>query len=203
MKTLLLLIMPITAAVLLTPGFSACGTRGEAEAELEDPPIITSATYQHTLYNGQPQAIDARSAKEDAPPFIITYFPSEEALLNNEGGVPEPPADVGSYYVRIKRPAGNGYREGPDIKVEYYIQKTFVPVSAEERQEFFYDGNPKPAAADAPVELAFTYYSADAPQSPLEGPPVEPGVYRVALSYPGNDRYMGFSKELELVIRKR
>jgi hypothetical protein len=30
---------------------------------------------------------------------------------------------VGKYYVRIERPAGNGYRAGPDVKVEYFIQK--------------------------------------------------------------------------------
>jgi hypothetical protein len=97
-----------------------------SQRELEDPPIITSASYQHTLYNGRPQPIDAQAAKDDVPPFIITYFPSEEALLKNEGGSFEVPSEVGDYYVRIERPAGNGYRQGPDIKVEYHIQKALI-----------------------------------------------------------------------------
>jgi hypothetical protein len=176
----------------------SCGTRGAAD--LADPPIITSATYQHTLYNGRPQAIEVRAAKEDAPPFVIRYFPSEAALYNDEGGVCEPPVDVGGYYVRIRRPAGNGYKAGPDIKVEYYIQKAFLPVSAAEQQEFSYDGAPKPACAEAPVELSFRYYPAEAPQFPLHGPPVESGRYRVLVFYPGDSRYMSFSKELELII---
>jgi hypothetical protein len=176
---------------------TACGIRNSA---LEDPPIITSATYQHTLYNGKPQPIDVRAAKEDAPPFIITYFPSAEALRHNAGGVTEVPAEVGSYYVQIKRPAGNGYKAGPDITVEYYIQKAFVPITGEEKQAYTYDGTPKQARVDAPVELAFAYYPAGTPHLPLEGPPVEPGSYRVVVSYPGDDRYMGLSKELELVI---
>jgi hypothetical protein len=60
----LLLIIAILAA--------ACSS----QKELADPPIITSASYQHTLYNGRPQPIDAQAAKDDAPPCIITYFPS-------------------------------------------------------------------------------------------------------------------------------
>ncbi|MDR3301535.1 MAG: hypothetical protein LBT01_03280 [Spirochaetaceae bacterium] len=93
------------------------------QKELDDPPIITSASYQHTLYNGGRQPIDARAAKDDTPEFIVTYFLSEEAMLRNEGGFSEAPSEVGKYYVRIERPAGNGYRAGPDVKVEYFIQK--------------------------------------------------------------------------------
>ncbi|MCL1930687.1 MAG: hypothetical protein FWF55_02640, partial [Treponema sp.] len=82
---------------------------------LEDPPIITSATHQHTLYNGRGQSIEAATAKEGAPSPVITYFRSEEDLHADRDGSSEPPAEVGNYYVRIRRPAGNGYRAGKDI----------------------------------------------------------------------------------------
>jgi hypothetical protein len=91
-----------------------------------DPPIITSASHQHTLYNGRPQPIEAQAAKDDVTPFVITYYYSEEALLRNEGGFSEAPVEVGTYFVKIERPAGNGYRAGPPVKVEYHIQKALV-----------------------------------------------------------------------------
>jgi hypothetical protein len=188
----------IGTGMLLVLGLAGCGSR---DAALEEPPIITSATYQHTLYNGKAQPVEARAAKDDAPPFVITYFSSEEDLVNDRNGTVEVPSEVGSYYVRIERPSGNGYKAGRSIKVEYYIQKAFVPITAEERQEFVYDGKPKRPAAEAPVELDFSYYSFDE-RLPLEGPPFEPGRYRVMLSYSGDDRYMGASKELELVISR-
>jgi hypothetical protein len=175
-----------------------------SQGELEEAPIITSASYQHTLYNGRPQPIEAQAAKDDVPPFIITYFSSEEALLKGEGGSAEVPGEVGDYFVRIERPAGNGYRQGQSIKVEYHIQKALVIIRGEDRQEFVYDGKPKAAdvSADAPVELSIAYYAADNSNAvPLEGPPVARGQYRVLVSFAGNGRYMGASKEIELIIK--
>jgi hypothetical protein len=185
-----------------------------SQKEPEEPPIITSATYQHTLYNGRPQPIEAQAAKGDVPPFIITYFASEEALLKNEGGSAEVPGEVGDYFVRIERPGGNGYKQGPSIKVEYHIQRALIIINAEDRQEFVYDGKPKAAAAstDAPVELDIAYYTADGGSNTaytnsntasksLDGPPVNRGQYRALVSFAGNGRYMGASKEIELVIR--
>jgi hypothetical protein len=193
------------AAVLV---LAACSSENEATLEsgsLKDPPIITSATHQHTLYNGRGQPIEAASAKDDAPAPVVTYFPSEENLLRNEGGNAEAPSGVGDYFVRIERPAGNGYKQGPDIKVEYHIQKALIAIRAEDKQEYTYDGNPKPAAAsvDAPVELSFAYYplAADKADPPLPCPPVGRGVYRVRISYPGGANYMGASKEVELTIK--
>jgi hypothetical protein len=110
-------------AVLLVV-FGAC--QSEKVPTLEDPPIITSASYQHTLYNGKPQPIEARAAKEDVPPLIITYYLSEEALLRNEGGFSEAPSEIGTYFVKIERPSGSRYRAGPPVKVEYHIQKPLV-----------------------------------------------------------------------------
>jgi hypothetical protein len=196
----------MAAAVLV---LAACSSENVAALEpagsLKDPPIITSATHQHTLYNGRGQPIETASAKDDAPAPVVTYFPSEENLLRNEGGSTEAPGAVGDYFVRIERPAGNGYRQGPDIKVEYHIQKALVAIRAEDKQEYNYDGNPKPAAAsvDTPVELSFAYYplAANAADPPLPGPPVGRGVYRVRISYPGGANYMGASKEVELTIK--
>jgi hypothetical protein len=195
----------------LIPHFSLLIIFCSSQKEAAEPPIITSATYQHTLYNGRPQPIEARAAKHDAPPFVITYFTSEDALLKNEGGSPDVPAEVGDYYVLIERPSGNGYREGPAVKVEYHIQKALVILSAEDRQEFVYDGTPKSAAvsADAPVELEIAYYAENAGGNnpsedrgaALPGPPVNRGRYRALVSFAGNARYMGASKEIELVIQ--
>jgi hypothetical protein len=73
---------------------------------LEDPPIITSASRQHTLYNGKEQPIEAKTAKEDStakqtpPPLEITYFLSEADLLADRNGTSQAPTEIGYYYVR-------------------------------------------------------------------------------------------------------
>ncbi|GHV85480.1 hypothetical protein AGMMS50230_10880 [Spirochaetia bacterium] len=194
LRPLAVLFVVISVLILAT----VCNSTGSAQGEDEDPPIITSATYQHTLYNGRPQSVDVRSASDDAPPFVITYFRSEDDMLADRGGTKEIPVDVGSYYVRIERPAGNGYREGTPVKVEYTIQKAFFPITAKEKQDFRYDGSPKPVFFEAPADISVEYYSGE---QKLAGPPVQRGTYRVVLSYAGDVRYMGASKEVELVIR--
>jgi hypothetical protein len=113
------LFLLIMAALLA----SCVATKKAENTSLEDPPIITSATYQHTLYNGERQPIEAQAAKADTAPLIVTYFLSEEDMLKNEGGFLDAPKEVGKYWVRIERPAGNGYRSGPPVTVEYFIQK--------------------------------------------------------------------------------
>jgi hypothetical protein len=198
--------------MLLAFAFFSCVSK---ESALEDPPIITSATYQHTQYTGKPQPIEARAAA-DTEPFVITYFTSLEDLEKDREGTAEAPSAVGKYYVRIRRPPGRGYAAGRDITVEYYVQKALVTISAEERQEYRYDGTPKPAvaAADKPVKLEFAYYPAEhspsgsiadngsiAVDGRLPGPPAGPGVYRAHVFFPGNDEYMGASRDIELVIR--
>lgn len=104
----------LTLAIFVT----ACSSR----QELDDPPIITSASYQHTLYNGTGQGIDARAAKEDAL-ITVTYYRSEADYDADQNGFTEAPREVGLYYARIRRLQGNGYKQGRDIKVEYHIQK--------------------------------------------------------------------------------
>jgi hypothetical protein len=103
---------------------AACSS--QKHSELADPPIITSATYQHTLYNGRGQSIDARAAKENAP-LEVTYYTSEADYDADINGFAEAPTEIGLYYARIRRPEGNGYKQGRDIKVEYYIQKPLPP----------------------------------------------------------------------------
>jgi len=188
------LAIAVTCTVL---AFSACVSK----QSLEDAPIITSATHQHTLYNGKGQPIEANS-KEGAPPPVITYFRSEEDLHVDRNGSSEAPVEVGDYYVRIRRPAGKGYRAGNDIMVEYHIQKAMVTISAEERQEFIYDGKPKPVvySVDQKVEPSVAYYHSSSNQ-PLNGTPVERGIYPVIISYAGDDHHMGASKRVELVIK--
>ena len=176
---------------------------------LEDPPIITSATHQHTLYNGRGQSIEAVAAKEGAPSPVITYFRSEEDLHADRDGSSEAPAEVGNYYVRIRRPAGNGYRAGKDITVEFHIQKKLVTITAEERQEFVYDGNPKAIvfSVDQNVEPGVVYYHSPPPTRPtmhgfpLTEPPIERGLYLAVITYSGDAHHMGASKEVQLIIR--
>jgi hypothetical protein len=155
------------------------------------------------LYNGQPQPVEARASSNDTAPFVITYFRSEKDLLSDTGGTREIPVDVGTYYARIERPAGNGYREGKPVKIEYFIQKTFFPLNVQEKQEFIYDGKPKPVIFDAPATVTVTYYTGaeSGSQKLLASPPAERGSYRALLSYTGDSRYMGASKEVELIIR--
>jgi len=190
-----------TFATAFAAAFSACTSK----QALEDPPIITSATYQHTLYNGRGQPIEAIASKKGAPPPLITYFRTEADLHANRNGSSHAPAEVGVYYVRIRRPAGNGYRAGKDITVEYHIQKALVIISAEERQEYVYDGNPKAVvfSVDNAIEPGVAYYHAASTMRgfPLTGPPAERGVYRAVITYAGDAHHMGASKEVVLVIR--
>ena len=209
----------IIFVVAVVFAFAACATK----QALEDPPIITSATHQHTMYNGRGQPIEAIASREGAPSPVITYFSSEEDLHADRNGASEAPAEVGDYFVRVRRPAGNGYRAGNDITVEYHIQKALVTISAEARQEFAYDGNPRAIvfSVDKNVEPDVKYYhSASAMQGgtspgllqvtglgagsqgfPMGGPPSERGVYLAIISWSGDAHYMGASKEVELVIR--
>jgi hypothetical protein len=179
--------------------FVSCAAK---EAVLEEAPIITSATYQHTQYNGCGQAVEVIAAKDDAPPFIVTYFRSEADLEQNRDGSAEPPLEVGDYYARVERPAGNGYRQGNNIKIEYHIQKAFISVIAEPVQRFIYDGRHKEiiARTEPPVEppLVVSYFTAgDSSGKAFGSPPRERGQYRVTVVFPGNERYMGASTEIE------
>jgi hypothetical protein len=164
-------------------------------------PIITSATHQHTLYNGRGQAIEAKTARRGAPQ-VITYFRSEADLLADRDGTQEPPVEVGDYFVRIRRPAGNGYMEGRDITVEFHIQKALVTIIAEARQEFVYDGRPKSVVftVDQNVEPAVTYF-VQGSSSAISGNPIERGIYSAVISYSGDAHHMGSSKSVEVVIR--
>ncbi|MDR2143174.1 MAG: hypothetical protein LBP29_02260 [Treponema sp.] len=172
------------------------------EGTLEEAPIITSATYQHTQYNGRSQAVEVTAAKDDAP-VVITYFRSEEDLEQNRNGSAEPPLEVGDYYARIERPAGNGYRQGKNVKIEYHIQKAFISIVADPIQRAAWNGKPVEitARAEPPAgpPLVVSYFAAGDPV-PLAGPPAGRGRYRVTVVFPGNDRYMGASKEIELLI---
>jgi hypothetical protein len=154
------------------------------------------------LYNGRGQSIEAKASKEGAPSPVITYFRSEDDLHANRNGSSTPPVEVGDYYVRIRRPAGNGYRAGNDITVEYHIQKALVTISAEERQEFTYDGNPKTIVffVDKNVEPNIAYYRSSSDEA-LNGLPVTRGLYLAIISYNGDAHHMGASKRVELVIR--
>jgi hypothetical protein len=192
------------ALIIAAMAFVSCALK---EGTLEEAPIITSATYQHTQYNGRGQAVDVKAAKDDAPSFAITYFRSEEDLEQDRNGSVEAPVEVGDYYVRIERPAGNGYRRGGSIKIEYHIQKAFISIVADPVQRFAWDGRPKEVAAYAepPVDppLIISYAAVNSGNSagtPLAAPPVERGRYRAAVVFPGNDRYMGASTEIELEI---
>jgi hypothetical protein len=175
-----------------------------SQKELEEPPIITSATYQHTQYNGRGQPIEASAAKDDVSPFVVTYFTSEDDYYDNKGGSDKAPSEVGDYYARIERPAGKRYKQGQNIKVEYHIQKAFISVTAEPVQRFAYDGKPKEVViqTEPPVEPGIRYFDSEATAigKALAGPPVEKGAYRALLTFSGNERYMGASREIELLI---
>jgi hypothetical protein len=191
----------LMVVLIVTVFFNSCASR---EHTLEDPPIITSATYQHTQYNGRGQPIEASAAKDDVPPFVVTYFSSEDDYYGDKGGVTAAPAEVGDYYARIERPAGNGYKQGQNIKVEYHIQKAFIGITADSVQRLVYDGKPKEVAiqTEPMVELDIRYFDPGetAAGEALAGPPVEKGSYRALITFSGNERYMGASKEIELLI---
>jgi hypothetical protein len=180
---------------------------------LREPPPITAPAYQEVFYNGQSQPINAASG--DAP-LALTYFPSEEFLLRDEGGLAEAPVEVGRYFVKVEQIEGKGFRRGRELVVEYRIRKAPVNIIAKVVQEFRRDGREKPvaASADVPVTLTILYYDAtktgtlaqtggsDAVSSlALPGPPSAPGYYLVRISFPGDDHYLAALKDVQLIIR--
>jgi hypothetical protein len=52
------------------------------------------------------------------------------------------------------------------------------------------------------VGLAVAYYPAGSAAA-LDGPPVEPGEYVARISFGGNAKYLGASKDVALVIADR
>jgi ABC-type nitrate/sulfonate/bicarbonate transport system ATPase subunit len=193
-------VSPALLAIVL--GFPGCRTgKGTAQdLPLEAPPVITPATYQHTLYNGKPQPIEAKANREGAP-LAITHFASLEALERDEGGTAEPPVAVGDYYARIERPAGGGFAAGRAIAVEYHVQKALVAIAAADKQQLYYDGLPETIAVsvDQPVPLTIAYYAAGSAAA-LDGLPVDPGDYVAKISFGGNANYLGASKDVVLSI---
>ncbi|MDR1909332.1 MAG: hypothetical protein LBQ35_05405, partial [Spirochaetaceae bacterium] len=72
---------------------------------------------------------------------------------------------------------------------------------AEERQQVPYNGSPQRPAASAPVALTLSYrtLSGVPPESP-HAAPAGPGLYRVTLSFAGDRRYYGASREIDFAI---
>jgi hypothetical protein len=192
----------VVTIVVFVMTFATCSSM----QALEDAPIITLDTHQDTFYNGKEQPLEALikalTSNEGVPPLIITYFRSEEDLHADKNGSSVAPLEVGNYYVRIRRPAGKGYRAGDDITVEYYIQKAVITIYAEAKQEFVYDGRSKAVvfSVDQNVKLDVVYFHAATGEF-LKGPPVERGVYRALILYTADEHYMGASKEIDLIIR--
>jgi hypothetical protein len=180
---------------------------------LREVPPISVPPYQEVFYNGKAQPIDTGAG--DAP-LALTYFPSEELLLRGEGGVPEAPAEVGRYFVKVEQIEGKGFSRGGELVVEYRIQKAPVNIIARAVQEFRRDGREKSIAAhaDVPVTLTIVYYdanrtgTADQTRGPgassslaLPGPPSAPGYYLVRVSFPGDSHYLEALKDVQLIIR--
>jgi hypothetical protein len=180
---------------------------------LREPPPITAPAYQEVFYNGKSQPRNAASG--DAP-LALTYFPSEELLLRDEGGTLEAPVEVGRYFVKVRQIEGKGFSRGRELVVEYRIQKAPVNIIARAVQEFRRDGREKPitASADVPVALTIVYYDANktgtaaqtggpgaASSLALPGPPSAPGYYLVRISFPGDEHYLEALKDVQLIIR--
>jgi hypothetical protein len=176
-------------------------------------PLISVPAYQEVFYNGKAQPINTGAG---GAPLAVTYFPSEELLLRDEEGVPEAPAEVGRYFVKVERIGGNGFGRGQELVVEYRIQKAPVNIIARAVQEFRRDGREKSIAAhaDVPVTLTIVYYDANktgtaaqtrgpgaATSLALPGPPSAPGYYLVRISFPGDSHYLEALKDVQLIIR--
>jgi hypothetical protein len=129
------------------------------------------------------------------------------------------------YYVRVKRPGGNGFAPGADTIVEYQIEKASVTILADESQGAYYDGNPKRvlAVSEPSFALSFSYYpnaetrdaAARAFSQPdtqasvsealkgfkrVERAPIEQGIYYVLVFFPGDENYQGIYKKVEFTI---
>jgi hypothetical protein len=199
----------ITLTVLLT---LACGSTGA----VKDAPQVIAPAYQETVYNGQVQPVEV-SQDGDGAPLELRYFTSARNLELDEGGSPDAPAAAGVYFVRIRRPGGNGFAAGEDIVVEYHIEKAPVKIFAEPLQEAVYNGSPKSVTArsEPSFGLSAVYYPtreareaarSDTASAAIRGftrverAPIEPGTYYVSVYYPGDDNYQYARLEIELII---
>jgi hypothetical protein len=196
------------AAVCIVSALTACNSSNKANLDtIGNAPIITSATYQHTQYNGKPQPVETRTARGDIP-VVVTYFPSLDALERNEGGTTQTPSEVGAYYARVERLASKDYRAGRDVTIEYYIQKALVLITAQEKHTARYDGSPKRVnvTSEPPVELSVVYYKSAVDSIAAKGgtlqPPAAVGVYYVTASFAGDEHYRPASKDVEFTITR-
>ncbi|MDR1565761.1 MAG: hypothetical protein LBS48_00570 [Treponema sp.] len=196
-----------------------------AAPELLPPAEIVSPLKQSVVYNGRPQPVDARAGQD--VPLVVTYYPSQGAWWFDEDGTREAPVNVGLYYVKISRPAGNGYAKGKDLMVEYHITKAAITINTEKVQTASYNGDPKrvQASAEPQVPLSFSYYPApevraaavqalsQPDESALSGisvalrglkrverAPIEQGVYYVLVYYPGDENHFLAYTEVDFTI---
>jgi hypothetical protein len=186
---------------------------------------FVSPLRQERVYNGEPQPIEAQSSTATAPPFVVTYYTSEEACAAREGGKSKAPAGAGLYYVRVEQ--GGGLDPELSVIVEYLIEKAQVTILADEKQSAYYNGDPKRvmAVSEPPLTLSFSYYpNAEAREaaarafsqpggdtevsasSALKGftrvgrAPIEQGVYYVLVFFPGDENCHAAYKEVEFTI---
>jgi hypothetical protein len=215
----------LLGAVIFSASFSgSCKTAGGAgEEEFAEAAAFVSPHRQRRVYNGAGQPVEALPSREDAPPFIVTYYTSMEAREAREGGTDYPPSEAGLYYVRVGRPGGGGFAPGEDVLVEYQIEKAEVTILADETQSAYYDGNPKRvlAVCEPSFTLSFSYYpnaeirdaavrsfSQGGGHAPaalrnftrIERAPIERGVYYVLVFFPGNANYKAAYKEVNFTI---
>jgi hypothetical protein len=219
----------LSGAVAALLSFGACNSLPETEPPEEpdaaSPPEIISPLEQSVVYNGRPQPVDARAAGDIL--LIVTYYPSKGAWWFDEDGTREAPVNAGTYYVKISRPAGNGYAQGEDVMVEYHIKKAAVNIIAEKIQGASYNGDPKrvQARSEPGLPLSYSYYpsagvraaAAQAFSRPdestrstasaalrglkrVERAPIEQGAYYVIVYYPGDDNYLPAYTEVDFTI---
>ncbi|MDR2619060.1 MAG: hypothetical protein LBC62_09335 [Treponema sp.] len=199
--------------------------RGAASERQQLPAEIISPLKQSVVYNGRPQPVDARSDRD--VPLVVTYYPSLGAWWFDEDGTREAPVNAGLYYVKINRPAGNGYARGEDVMVEYSITKAVITIKAEKVQSASYNGDPKrvQASSEPQVPLSFSYYPAPEVRAAavkalsqpdenalsgistalrglkrVERAPIEQGVYYVVVYYPGDDNHFFAYAEVDFTI---
>ena len=179
------------------------------------------------MYNGRPQAIEAR-CDDDTISLTINYYLTENSRWFNEKGTGFAPSEPGLYYVKISLPQGIVF-ESPakDVFVDYQIRKAPVRIIAEKIQSANYNGDPKrvQAVSEPDLPLSYSYYpsldlrqaAAEAFSNPdeegrtslitalqrftrVERAPKEQGTYYVMVYFPGDSRYEPAMGEVDFTI---
>lgn len=175
--------------VVFTPKNPNYSGRKELDFDITKMEVKITATREDAEYDGARKL--GYSGKPNTGEYVgmlsFTYYDSTNTVLGDQ------PINVGSYKVKIAIPDGVKNYKG-ETTISFKITPKRVEVTGVEKQDGESDGRPKPGYTGEPTvpgyEGEFDVKYTDKGGRPLDGPPSEPGDYKVTIT-PKDPNYTG------------